>query len=153
MNLEDEKIGETNVEIECMKCTIHFMTIDEYNNHKETCKLQCPKCDKFFKNKNNLNIHARKFHEIENIDDAYECDVCWAPISTKSMIRKHKRNDHYQCKKCEKFCKDKFTLDEHMIQIHIENSRKHTLEREPSLRNHKLKKTDLNVGPLFVDGI
>ena len=39
---------------------------------------------------------------MENSDNLYDCDVCCAPNSTKSIIRKHKRNDHFQCPNCEK---------------------------------------------------
>ena len=151
VNSEDMDIQQNNIEIECMKCLLHFMDISEYNNHKDSCKLQCPKCDKFFQNKNNLNIHIRKFHELENGDATYECDVCWAPLSTKSNIRKHKRNDHCQCKTCETFFKDNIELNDHMIKTHRGNNRKHLLEREPSLRNHKIKKIDSDIVKLFVD--
>ena len=41
-------------------------------------------------------------------------------------------------------------LDDHMIKFHKENNKKHQLEREPSLRNHKIKKVDLgDVRKLF----
>ena len=132
-------------EIECMKCTINFTNINLYNDHKVNCKLQCQKCDKYFKNMNNLNIHIRKYHELENMEDPYECDVCWAPMSTKSIIRKHKRKDHFECKKCENYFKDTITLDDHMIKKHQENNKKHKLEREPSLRNHKIKRIDIDI--------
>ena len=86
---------------------------------------------------------------MENSDNLYDCDVCCAPNSTKSIIRKHKRNDHFQCPNCEKYLKDTKSLDDYMIKSHKENIKKHQLERDPSLRNNKMKKTDLDVGQLL----
>ena len=71
------------------------------------------------------------------------------PITTKNSIIKHKRREHFQCKKCERYFKDAMNLDKHMIKMHKENNKKHDLEREPSLRNHKIKKTDISVGEIF----
>ena len=81
--------------------------------------------------------------------DHFECDVCWAPIGTKSKLRIHKRKEHFECKTCENYFNDTNELNEHMIKRHKENSRKLGIEREPSLRNHKIKKTDGDVCHLF----
>ena len=121
MNMRDR-------EIECNKCQLNFTTLTIY---KKECSLKCSKCDKIFKNTNNLNIHKRKFHQDDN-EEIYQCEVCWMPISTKSHLKKHLAKDHGKCTHCGEMFRNKNYLDDHMVIEYKERDGKYLLER-----NHK----------------
>ena len=80
---------------------------------KTNTEYKCEKCDKKFKSVTNLNIHIKKFHENQELN---RCTYCELLFPSEKLLKMH------------------------VIAVHKNESKKHMIEREPSLANHKQKK-------------
>ena len=105
--------------IEPVNKTNHAEEITENKKDMTVCrsntkiKYKCKKCDKKLKSVSNLNNHIKKFHENQELN---------------------------QCTYCARLFPSEQLLNMHVIAVHHNESKKHTIEREPSLANQKQKK-------------
>ena len=82
-------------------------------NQKYESENSCEFCSNKFKSLNNLQNHVTKFHE---------------------------HNKQLMCTFCARSFQNKKILESHITSVHQKENSKRTLEREPSLSNHKQKK-------------
>ena len=75
-------------------------------------------------------------------DRSFKCDNCSETYINMQELYNHILNKHKKCTMCEKICPTQNSFENHMKVIHHTSSSKHTLEREPSLKNYKNKKID-----------
>ena len=73
-------------------------------------------------------------------DRSYKCDYCSEINFKKPELYNHIISTHKKCTVCAKVCPTQNSFENHMKAIHNKSSSKHTLEREPSLKNYKNKK-------------
>ena len=73
-------------------------------------------------------------------DKSFKCDYCSKTNLTRQPLYNHILNKHKKCTMCAKVCPTQNSFENHMKVIHHTSSSKHTLEREPSLKNYKNKK-------------
>ena len=85
-----------------------------------------------FKDKNKTNV----------FDNLYKCDNCDPVFDKKPKLKKHIDYNHTYCLLCEKVYPTQESLELHFDAVHKTGIAKHTLEREPSYQNHKVKKVD-----------
>ena len=92
---------------------------------------------------NNKSSLTKQKHEVEN-----SCEFC--PNKFKSLnnlqnhvAKFHGNNKQFKCTLCAMSFSNKKILDTHIISVHQKENSKHTIEREPSLSNHKQKKNNL----------
>ena len=62
-------------------------------------------------------------------------------FARKSEVPIHINGNHKKCSICEHIFTNTKVLQSHMKAVHKKEISKHTIEREPSLKNHKIKKT------------
>ena len=86
------------------------MTVCRSNTQIE---YKCEQCDKNFESVSNLNNHIKKFHENQELN---------------------------RCTYCARLFPSEQLLNMQVIAVHHNESKKHTIEREPSLAKHKQKK-------------
>jgi uncharacterized C2H2 Zn-finger protein len=113
------------------------------NVNKAENQITCDICKKIFKSTDNLQTHDQKFHMkiIANKDKLYKCDQCDSTFARKSEVPIHINENHKKCSICEHIFTNTKVLQTHMKAVHKKEISKHTIEREPSLKNHKIKKT------------
>ena len=85
-----------------------------------------------FHNKNATNVFAIP----------YKCD-CVKVFDKKPKQKKYIDIDHAYCLLCEKVYPTQESLEFHFEAVHKTGMAKHSMEREPSYQNHKLKKVDI----------
>ena len=73
----------------------------------------------------------------------YKCDNCDKVFDKKPKLKKHIDNDHTYCLLCEKVYPTQESLEFHFNVVHTTEMAKHTIEREPSYQNHKVKRVDI----------
>ena len=90
-----------------------------------------------------LCIDTDRMHahlKLSGKDKSFKCDYCSETNLTRQALYNHILNKHKKCTMCEKICPTQNSFENHMKVIHHTSSSKHTLEREPSLKNYKNKK-------------
>ena len=108
------------------------------DNHNE--EIKCIICEKKFKSVSNLDKHDRKFHMTKEPVPRYRCFHCTKISQNKKNLCDHMTTEHKICLICEKVFLSEVTLDNHKKVNHRTNFYKHSLERDPSMKNHKIKK-------------
>ena len=112
------------------------------NKPRSDNEIKCDICKKIFKSSDNLKTHDEKFHmkRIANRDPIYKCDQCTFTSTDKSEVYIHINEKHNKCDICQRIFTNIKTLDTHVKAIHKKEITKHSIEKEPSLKNHKIKK-------------
>ena len=103
---------------------------------------KCEICQKICKSGNNMKEHDENYHIKNNssINIEYKCDQCILTFKEKSEVSIHIINMHKKCIHCRKIFTTEKLLETHIKAIHKKENKKHNIEREPSLKNHKIKK-------------
>ena len=70
----------------------------------------------------------------------YKCDYCSSTFEEKSELSVHMTERHTTCTYCRKLFSTPKVLEIHIQAIHKKENMKHTIEREPSLKDHKMKR-------------
>ena len=96
-------------------------------------------CKKKFKNKSNLNTHDLRYHK-KGTKNVYSCTYCAQKFADKVELLEHIRSCHKKCNVCENIFPSQRDIEMHLKSVHKRDLSKHSLAREPSLRNHKNKK-------------
>ena len=113
-------------------------------NNKPRCdnEVKCDICKKIFKSSDNLKTHDEKFHmkRIANRNPIYKCDQYTFTSTDKSEVYIHINEKHNKCDICQRIFTNSKTLETHMKAIHKKEITKNLIEREPSLKNHKINK-------------
>ena len=121
-------------------------TDSKLHETKTTDWSKCIICIKIFKSKATSTNHDKKFHMNKEIIPQYKCDHCNAVFEIKFHLCDHLEQKHIKCTSCSKIFSSKPSLETHMKifhkQVSLVVSSKHTLERDPSLKNHKNKKVN-----------
>ena len=99
--------------------------------------IKCDMCKKMFKSSDNLQTHIEK---KGTKDKFYKGDKCNSTFARKSEVLPHINETNKKCNICERKFTNTTVLQTHMKAIHKKELPKHKLEREPSLKNHKIKK-------------
>ena len=103
-------------------------------------EFNCIICEKSFLSKHNLKVHDKRFHTKQGSESEYKCDNCNFTCIEKVKLSAHILKEHEKCKVCTKVFQNSKSLDTHIEAVHKKPKLKHTLEREPSLKNYKNKK-------------
>ena len=101
--------------------------------------LRCFLCRKEFRNTTQLGIHDRRFH-LEKGRNLYKCDNCDQKFEDKKVLGQHIAEYHIACSMCKKVFPDGISLSYHIEAVHEKLRQKHTIEKESSLRIHKVKR-------------
>ena len=114
----------------------------EKKESKTANQTKCDICQKIFKSTDNLKTYDEKFQmkRTTSKGQTFKCDQCGFPSKDKSEVHNHINEKHKKCDICECIFTNSKTLETHVKAIHKKEIIKHTLEREPSLQNHKIKK-------------
>ena len=70
----------------------------------------------------------------------YKCDYCSETFKSTTQIFEHIKDDHQKCTICARIFPEAKSLETHVKAVHKNAVYKHTLERDPSLKNHKNKR-------------
>ena len=144
-----EEINQKNIQIENFSKDIFniLIMVDALENKKVWT-------NKFFDGpwtKKNISIPKKKVsfqfifqhkNETNVFDNPYKCANCDQVFDKKPKLNMHIDNDHKYCLLCEKVYPTQESLEFHFDAVHKTGLAKHTLEREPSYQNHKVKKVD-----------
>jgi hypothetical protein len=103
------------------------------DNHNE--EIKCIICEKKFKSVSNLDKHDRKLHMTKELVPRYRCFHCTKISQNKKNLCDHMTTEHKICLICEKVFLSELTLDNHKKVNHRSNFYKHSLERDPSMKN------------------
>ena len=103
-------------------------------------ETECTMCKKKFKNENNLKTHDLRYHIKKGTENVYSCKYCAQTFSNKVELVGHITSYHKKCYICENIFPSQRDIEMHMKAVHKRDISKHSLAREPSLRNHKNKK-------------
>lgn len=83
-------------------------------------RYQCPRCEKSFTRKNNLNAHVKEKHEGKR----FACSLCEKSFIGKNNLYVHIRSAHdkirFACNECEKSFVGKGSLKRHRQNVHLE---------------------------------
>ena len=101
---------------------------------------KCVLCDKNFKSEANLKTHDKRCHMKKGSDNEYCCQYCSKTFSDKGSLVEHITNQHKKCCVCNNIFPSEKVLEAHAKAVHKKVQFKHTIEREPSFKNHKNKK-------------
>ena len=71
---------------------------------------------------------------------SYKCDNCNKKFTEKNMLENHIALDHIKCSICKKVFPTISSLNIHITAVHDNLKMKHNIEREPSLKNHKIRR-------------
>ena len=73
----------------------HFSNYRTLERHRETfhktAELQCPYCEKMYKEEGNLAHHIEVAHKGKPY---FQCDICGGFYSSKKSLQGHQRKDH-----------------------------------------------------------
>ena len=88
-----------------------------------------------------MKKHDIKFHmkQGSNNENVYKCDQCNNMFKNNQEVTSHNIDHHQKCKTCAKIFPNAKSLKGHITAIHSRGSLKHTIEREPSIKNHKIR--------------
>ena len=134
--LEERICGFDNITIKDQSHGTLISSLEVLDN-RET---KCIHCQKEFKTRSNLKIHVKKFHSLK-------CEFlnCKTIFMDNAQLETHKEANHMKCEECGKLFMTKIRLNDHFIVDHRDKMNpmrtKHSIEREPSLKNHKIKRT------------
>ena len=93
----------TGVNYKCFTCDICGKKLIGNKAHLKrhidfkhtTQRIECPMCDRVYKNQHVLEQHLRKYHTNKASDDVYSCDLCSSEIfQTSEILRRHLFYDH-----------------------------------------------------------
>lgn len=105
---------------ECMVChkMVPFYSLSKHMHTHKAYTIQCPHCDKMFKNSSTLKQHVR-IHEDQR---QYRCDICGVGFNRRDGLRLHMRvhekTDSRGLKECScQVCGEKFP-NHSMLVIH-----------------------------------
>jgi hypothetical protein len=101
--------------------------------------FRCEICRREFKNENNLENHDKRYHIIKGTN-LYKCENCDEKLENKNKLKHHINKEHITCSLCEKVYPTITSLNNHITAVHDKLKPKHNIEREPSLRIHKVKR-------------
>ena len=102
-------------------------------------ETECTMCKKKFKNENNLKTHDLRYHIKKGTENVYSCKYFAQTFSNKGELVGHITSYHKKCNVCENIFPSPRDINMHMKAVHKRDISKHSLAREPSLRNHKNK--------------
>ena len=141
---EGQVSSEDSISSPILKGTID---IKDGNESKTAGQKKCDICQKIFKSTDNLQTHDEKFHmkRIANKGLTYKCDQCSFTSTDKSEVHIHINEKHKKCDMWKRIFTNAKTLETHVKAIHKKELLKHTLEWEPSLKNHKKKKYEWRI--------
>ena len=114
--------------------------INKVDNNAEV--LECKVCEKKFWNEISSQNHDRNVHLTLGPGDnvIYKCDYCKSLQLTREQLFNHITNNHKRCTICAKVFSTSKSFEKHDKPNHHKATAKHTLEREPSLKNYKKTK-------------
>ena len=127
----------------------HTESILLHNNDKNTPKgagilnkieLKCVLCEKIFKTEATLKTYDKRCHMKKGSDTEYCCQYCSKIFPAKIQMVEHITNQHKKCCVCNNIFPSDKVLEAHAKAVHRKVQFKHTIEREPSFKNHKNKK-------------
>ena len=81
-----------------------------------------------------------KTHDEKGISNRYTCEYCSRSFLAKINLLGHITNQHKKCDVCQNIFQSEKVLEAHKRSVHKKVQLKHTIEREPSFKNHKNKK-------------
>ena len=134
--LEERMCGLDNLPMKYQSQGTLTSSLEDLDNGE----IKCTHCQKEFKTKNNLQNHVKKFHSLK-------CEFlnCKTIFIDTAQLETHKEANHVKCEECGKLFMTKIRLNDHFIADHrdkmIPMRTKQSIEREPSLKNHKIKRT------------
>ena len=116
--------------------------LEEHKIENDTELLECKVCEQLFRNEITSKNHDRKVHVTLGPGDtvSYKCDYCKSLQLTREQLFNHIPNNHKRCTICAKVFSTSKSFEKHDKPNHHKATAKHTLEREPSLKNSKNKK-------------
>ena len=94
---------------------------------------KCVLCDKTFKSEANLKTHDKRCQMKKGSDNEYCCQYCSKTFLYKGSLIQHITNQRKKYGVCSYIVPSAKA-------VHKKVQFKHTIEREPSLKNHKNKK-------------
>lgn len=106
----------------CGKCSYQTKVASRFINHKgiHDKSIACSTCDGKFSSHVLLKNHQMQYkHGIYATapDQTFNCDKCEKRFASPNYLREHQRKVHgdrkFQCKICQKFCKNKVSLYNH----------------------------------------
>ena len=89
-----------------------------------------------------MNRHDQRFHLRQGTDNEFKCDFCNETFADKIMLCDHIPNIHKKCTLCAKMFPTTDSLETHVLAVHKKRKSKHTIERDPSMKNHKNKRNN-----------
>ena len=92
------------------------------------------------KNVNTFKTHDLKYHMKKGINNGYCCEYCRNKFSAKINLLSHIINQHKKCDMCKKIFQSDKVLETHIRSVHKRVQFKNTIEREPSFKNHLVKR-------------
>ena len=101
---------------------------------------ECALCVKTFKSEATSLNHDKKFHMTQGTVNKYKCDNCSETFKSTTQIFGNIKNYHQKCTICARIFPEAKSLETHVKAVHKNAIYKHTLERDPSLKNHKNKR-------------
>ena len=105
--------------------------------------ISCVIGAKKFKTEKNFKTHDLKYHMKKAIINGYSCDYCRRSFSAKKDLLGHITNQYKKCDICQKQFQSEKVLEAHKRSVHKQVQVKHTIEGEPSFKNHKNRKKKL----------
>ena len=103
-------------------------------------ETECTMCKMKFQSKNNLKTHDLRYHTKKGMENVYSCTYCAQTFADKIELLGNITSCHKKCNVCENIFPSQRDIEMHLKSVHKRDLSKHSLAREPSLRNHKNKK-------------
>ena len=100
----------------------------------------CDICESKFKTLANLKRHDQRFHLKLGTDSEFKCDFCHDIFADKTKLSDHTIKIHKKWTICAKLFSTTESLETHAIAVHKKGKTKHTIERDPKMKNHKNKR-------------
>ena len=89
-----------------------------------------------------MTRHDQRFHLRQGTVNEFKCDFCNETFADKIMLCDHIPNIHKKCTLCAKMFPTTDSLETHVLAVHKKRKSKHTIERDPSMKNHKNKRNN-----------